>query len=69
MKEDKKEWTQLHSAARVSDVTRIKSMLPLGYSVDLRDAKDRTPLMNAALNGKLEVVKSLLEKGADSFSQ
>ena len=65
MKEDKKEWTQLHSAARVSDVTRMKSTLPLGFSVDLRDATGRTPLMNAALEGKLEVVKGLIERGAD----
>ena len=65
MKEDKKEWTQLHSAARVSDVTKMKSTLPLGFSVDLRDARGRTPLMNAALEGKLEVVKGLTEKGAD----
>ena len=65
MKEDKKEWTQVHSAARVSDVTKMKSTLPLGFSVDLRDATGRTPLMYAAFDGKLEVVKGLIERGAD----
>ena len=43
-----------------SDITR-----PSASSVDFRDAIGGTPLMGAAFKGKVQVVKSLIERGAD----
>ena len=63
--EDNKELNQLHSAERDSNVTEMKLTLPRGFSVDSRDASGRTPLMNAALNDNVQVVKSIMKKGAD----
>ena len=61
----KQKWNQLHSAALDGDVTKIEAMLSLGFSVDLRDDTDRTPLMIAAYNDKLLAVNYLIKKGAD----
>ena len=63
--EDNKELNQLHSAERDSHVTEMKLTLPRGLSVDSRNATGRTPLMNAALNGNVQVVKSVIKRGAD----
>ena len=63
--EDNKELNQLHSAERDSDVTEMKSTLPRGFSVDCRNTTGRTPLMNAALNGNVQVVKSIIKREAD----
>ena len=65
MSEDNKELNQLDSAERDSDVTRMKSTPPLERSVDSRNATGITPLMNAAMNGNVQAVKLLIEKGAD----
>ena len=65
MSEDNKELNQLHSAERDSDVTEMKSTLPRGFSVDCRNTTGRTPLMNAALNGNVQVVKSIIKREAD----
>ena len=65
MSKDNKELNQLHSAKRDSDVTVMKSTLPHGFSVDSRNAIGRTPLMNAALYGYVQAVKSIMKKGAD----
>lgn len=45
-----------------SDVT--ETTLPFA-NVDFRDATNRTPLMDAALHGKVENVRSIFEMGAD----
>ena len=37
----------------------------LGFSVDSGDANSRTLLMNAAVNGKVQVVKGLMKRGTD----
>ena len=63
--ENNKELNHLHSAERDSDVTKMKSTLPLGFSVDSRNAIGRTPLMNAALEGNVQAVKSLIKRRAD----
>ena len=63
--EDNKELNQLHSAERDSDVTEMKSTLPRGFSVDCRNTTGRTPLMNAALKGNVQVVKSIIKREAD----
>mgnify|MGYP000079041106 CR=1 FL=1 len=63
--EDNKELNQLHSAERDSNVTEMKLTLPRGFSVDSRNATGRTLLMNAALNGNVQAVKSIMKRGAD----
>ena len=63
--EENKELNQLHSAERDSDITKTKSTLPSVFSVDSRNANGRTPLMNAAIYGNVEAVKSLIKRGAD----
>ena len=35
------------------------------FSVDSQDAKGRTLLMNAAVNGKVQAVQGLMKRGAD----
>ena len=63
--EDNKELNQLHSAERDSNVTEMKLTLPPGFSVDFRNATGRTPLMNAAFNGNVQAVKSIMKRKAD----
>ena len=63
--EDNKDLNQLHSAERDSNVTEMKLTLPRGFSVDSRNATGRTPLMNAALNGNVQVEKSIMKRGTD----
>ena len=65
MSEDNKELNQLHSAEKEGDVTEMKSTLPRWFSVDSRNATGRTPLMNAALKGNVQAVKSMIKRGAD----
>ena len=65
MGKDKNEWNSLHSAALDGDVTKIESLLSLGFSIDSRDDQGVTALMVAAGNDKLQAVEYLLEKGAD----
>ncbi|XP_066023841.1 ankyrin-2-like isoform X3 [Pocillopora verrucosa] len=63
--ENNKELNQLHSVEKEGDVTEMKSTLPRGFSVDYRNTTGRTPLMNAALNGNVQAVKSMIKRGAD----
>ena len=65
MSENNKELNQLHSVEKEGDVTEMKSTLPRGFSVDSRNTTGRTPLMNAALNGNVQAVKSMIKRGAD----
>ena len=67
--QDNKESDQLHSAARVGDVTKIESLLSLGFPVDSRDATNKTPLMIAAGKAKLQAVTFLIGKGASPSSE
>ena len=43
----------------------ISGSASLGFSVDSGDVKDRTLLMNAAVSGKVQSVKSLMKRGTD----
>ena len=65
MSENNKELNQLHSVEKEGDVTEMKSTLPRGFSVDSRNTTGRTPLMNAALKGNVQAVKSMIKRGAD----
>ena len=43
----------------------ILGSISLEFSVDSKDAKGRTQLMNAAVNGKVQAVKGLMKRDAD----
>ncbi len=53
------------SAAEQGDLQQLNHYLMGQQLVNLRDACWFTPLMKAALNGHLEAVKKLVEKGAE----
>lgn len=56
---------QLLYAAWSGDVPRVQSLLAQGIVVDVRDGRGRTPLMLALIAGNPEIVRLLLEAGAD----
>lgn len=57
--------TALHLAAVQGDVARIKLLLDAGLGVDVRDTYDRTPLLVAVENNRLEAARALLARGAN----
>ncbi|KAF3393739.1 putative ankyrin repeat protein [Penicillium rolfsii] len=58
--------TALHVAAHFGLGLLMAVLLDGEHNLDLRDVNDRTPLHYAAENGHQDVVKLLLDKGADS---
>jgi cytochrome c len=56
---------ELHDAARTGDLSKIKSYLDAGANIDELDGEKNTPLFIAAKWGKTDVVKFLVNKGAD----
>ncbi|CAK9178062.1 unnamed protein product [Ilex paraguariensis] len=54
----------LHRAARLNDVTGMKSCIAEGAKVNSRDQNGWTPLHRAAFKGGLESIKLLLDQGA-----
>lgn len=55
----------IFGAAESGNATLIAELIAAGAQVNARHAMGRTPLMLAAINGKREAVKKLLELGAD----
>jgi hypothetical protein len=55
---------RLWEAARVGDAAAVKSLLDGGADVNARFRYDQTPLFKAAERGHTEVVRLLLERGA-----
>ena len=58
-------WNLLHSASAGGNVAIIGSMLSRGLEINSKNSDGNTPLMIAALNGNMEAVNYLLDKGAD----
>jgi ankyrin repeat protein len=56
---------QLLEAVRAGDVAATKALLDQGVPVDAKFRYDRTPLSFAADRGNVEMVKLLLERGAN----
>lgn len=55
-----------HAAAGASDKIAIAAFIDAGININSQNASDgRTPLISAAARGDLEVVKLLVERGAD----
>ena len=59
------EATELFTAARSGDVAAVASILDYGVDIDSVDQYGITALSMAAGNGRLEIVKLLLDRGAD----
>jgi uncharacterized protein len=60
--------TPLHIAASDGDVRLIELLVRGGATIDARDALGNTPLVLGAMNGHLDVVRSLVSAGADPNS-
>ena len=59
--------TALHRAARKGDVSKVERLVAAGANVDARTARarDSTPLMLATLFKHFDVLRLLLDRGAD----
>lgn len=57
--------TWLHYAAGRTDAGAVELLLALGMDVNILDRNaERTPLVDAASGGRVEIVQCLLERGA-----
>ena len=56
---------QLHFAAADGDLDRVKQLVAEGYPLDEFDDVGKTPLHHAAEGGHFDIVRFLLEAGAD----
>ena len=70
--DDQKDWLdemareELHAAAQHGDLIRVRELIADGFSVNTFDRYlTWTPLHYAATEGHLEVMKALIEAGAD----
>ena len=62
------QWTPLHWAVRRGDIDRVSALAGRG-NLEARDFQGRTPLHIAVLSGHDDIVKLLLERGADPNAQ
>ena len=65
---DKHGWTALHHAAREGDMNEVKRLLAAGANVDARTtalAHDSTPLVIATRSKHFDIMRLLLDRGAD----
>ena len=69
MSEDSKALNQLYSAERDSDVTKMKSTLPFGLSIDSRDGTGRKQRMKVVLGGIVQALNSRMKKHFSSLPQ
>ncbi|GAB4216028.1 MAG: hypothetical protein OHK0012_17440 [Synechococcales cyanobacterium] len=57
--------TALMKAVKSNDVTRVKTLLQQGVDVNTPDSSGDYPMLMAAYEGHTEILKLLLEAGAD----
>ena len=69
MSEDNKALNQLQSAEREGDVTKMKSMLPFGLSIDSGDGTGRKQRMKVVLDGIVQALNSRMKKHFSSLPQ
>ncbi|KAG1708745.1 hypothetical protein DVH05_022370 [Phytophthora capsici] len=62
-------WTPLHLAVITEEVEVIKELLSTGAMLDAVDADGQTPLLQACLGGQLQLVRLLLNAGANPSHQ
>ena len=67
MSEDNKALNQLQSAERDSDVTKMKSTLPFGLSIDSRDGTGRKQRMKVVLDGIVQAPNSRMKTNFSSL--
>lgn len=58
--------TDLHYAAAHNNIDEVKELLEKTYKIDSENCLGWTPLMMAARNGNLEIVKLLIDYKADA---
>ncbi len=66
--EERKDWTPLHCGAAIGNEAYVKLLLEHGARVNIKDAKGRTPLDIARLEGRDEIV-TLLETWINEHPQ
>ena len=59
-------YTPLHKACRYGRIDAVKWLLNNGAAIEAGSGRNATPLIAAAMGGNLEVVRLLLEAGADA---
>eukprot|EP00434_Breviolum_minutum_P023567 symbB.v1.2.020789.t1/scaffold1766.1/size102418/8 len=64
--EDLYGWTALRYAVRADRVKAAKALIDGGANLNIASQSGRTPLMSAASNGIADMVKLLLDAGADA---
>ncbi|KAF1795133.1 Ankyrin repeat-containing domain [Phytophthora cactorum] len=62
-------WTPLHLAVITEEMDVIKELLAAGAMLDAVDADGQTPLLQACLGGQLQIVRLLLNAGANPAHQ
>jgi len=55
----------LHKAVADGDISRVTALIDKGVDLNARDGTGQTPLMTAANNNRVEILRLLLQKGAD----
>ena len=61
----KRQYTDLHCAARTNDATRVDELIRAGADVNVRDTTQVTPLSAAAFNNADKTTALLIRAGAD----
>lgn len=57
-------FTKLHKAALLNDEEKVRKQIK-NYDVNSRDSSERTPLHLATVNGNLNIIRTLIEAGAN----
>ena len=58
----------VHKAARIGDLAGLKTIVEAGGDLESKDASGWSPLVRAAYEGHLDIVKYLLDTGVDAKS-